>query len=219
MPAPAASPFLSRATRRSRGCRPRATSGPAGGRADRRSCAPASAAATRGPPSRRKSPHTTQVDDVPRLVRIVRRHHVFEGRVLEVFGRRRRNGRPHLIVILPDGSRLLIPTDWTEVVADAGLAGPVPGMAGQQRLLLLTVPDLLLTRALVDAVLRRSRAQEEEMDGAVGPELWRSQAAAGDGGLGDLDARQRQAVIALLARLIAKAAAAASGETDHDRIR
>ena len=34
-----------------------------------------------------------------------------------------------------------------------------------------------------------------------------------------LDARQRQAVIALLARLIAKAAAAASGETDHDRIR
>jgi predicted Fe-S protein YdhL (DUF1289 family) len=34
-----------------------------------------------------------------------------------------------------------------------------------------------------------------------------------------LDARQRKAVIALLARLIAKAAAAASKENDHDRIR
>ena len=34
-----------------------------------------------------------------------------------------------------------------------------------------------------------------------------------------LDARQREAVITLLARLIAKAAAAASEENGHDRIR
>jgi hypothetical protein len=34
-----------------------------------------------------------------------------------------------------------------------------------------------------------------------------------------LDARRREAVIALLARLIAKAAAAASGENGRDRIR
>ena len=34
-----------------------------------------------------------------------------------------------------------------------------------------------------------------------------------------LDARQREAVIALLARLIAKAAAAASEENGHDRNR
>jgi hypothetical protein len=34
-----------------------------------------------------------------------------------------------------------------------------------------------------------------------------------------LDARRREAVVALLARLIAKAAAAASGESGRDRIR
>jgi len=88
-------------------------------------------------------------------------------------------------VIVPDGSRLLIPTDWTEAAAEAEPATPAPGIAGQRRLLLLTVPDLLLTRALVDAVLRRSRVQgEEESDGAVEPEPRRSRAAAGDGGLG-----------------------------------
>ena len=84
------------------------------------------------------------------------------------------------------------------MVADAESAGPISGIASPQRLLLLTVPDLLLTCALVDAVLRRSRVQEEELDGAVA---------------------QREAVIALLARLIAKAAAAASEENGHDRIR
>ena len=56
--------------------------------------------------------------------------HAWEGRSLELMGWMRRHGRLELIVVLPDGSRLLVPAAWTDLkptpepsaVGDAGLA-------------------------------------------------------------------------------------------------
>ena len=84
----------------------------------------------------------------------------------------------------------------------------------------LALPDLLLTRTLVDALRRRSGAVEEETDRAVEPESRRPRAAPETTVWETLNEHQRQAVVTLLARLIAKAAVgAARQESDHDRER
>lgn len=46
---------------------------------------------------------------------VTRRRHPFEGRSLEVLGRMRRHGRVELLVVLPDGSKSLLPADWTDL--------------------------------------------------------------------------------------------------------
>jgi hypothetical protein len=84
-----------------------------------------------------------------------------------VFSRRRVGGEAQLVVVLPDGSRLLIPASWTapaEVAPDkADPVRPTPEAA----LPLLTLPDLLATRTLLDALLRRSAKQQEETNRAT----------------------------------------------------
>jgi hypothetical protein len=84
-------------------------------------------------------------------VRITRPRHPFEGKALAVFGRRHHQSKPHLILILPDGSRSLIPTEWTD------LDSSTPGVAAvpKQNPHLGFVADLLHTRAVVDALLHR----------------------------------------------------------------
>ena len=52
--------------------------------------------------------------EVPQFVRIVRPRHAFEGQDLEVFSHTTREGRLILILILPDGSRSMIPAAWTD---------------------------------------------------------------------------------------------------------
>ena len=51
-------------------------------------------------------------------MRIVRKRHPFCGRSLAVFGWMRRQGHLDLILVLPDGSRSLIPASWTDFGAD-----------------------------------------------------------------------------------------------------
>jgi hypothetical protein len=49
-------------------------------------------------------------------VTIVRQGHAFEGMTLEVMGQVHRDG-VRLLVILPDGSRSLIPIEWTDLAS------------------------------------------------------------------------------------------------------
>jgi hypothetical protein len=58
----------------------------------------------------------------------------------------RRRGQLELIVVLPDGSHLLLPAVWTDLRAPAG-DEPVAGT-------LASLEDLLAARRVVDGVLR-----------------------------------------------------------------
>src|SRR5271165_3348786 len=101
-------------------------------------------------PLSRKPPHTTHHRDLPERVTIVRPHHPFEGRSLEVLRVTQRHDRLQLVVIIPDGSKSLIPAEWTSFKA------AVDTRHGQQ--MIGSVDDLLRLRGLVDALQRRGVA-------------------------------------------------------------
>ncbi len=63
-----------------------------------------------------------------------------------------RQGRLHLVLILPDGSKSLIPVDWTDL---ASPAQPQQVRSAQTAATLGSLEDLLHARALVDALLSR----------------------------------------------------------------
>ena len=87
-----------------------------------------------------------------RSATIVRERHPFEGRSLAVMSAIKRRGTPVLLVVLPDGSRSLIPaswTDWAGTVDDSSS----PSEHRDSRLASLT--DLLHVRGIVDALLGR----------------------------------------------------------------
>jgi len=54
------------------------------------------------------------------VVTLTRRRHPFEGRSLQVLGSMRRHGAAELLVVLPDGSKRLIPAAWTDLERPAG---------------------------------------------------------------------------------------------------
>src|SRR5207244_1013152 len=57
-------------------------------------------------------------------VTLIRLRHPFAGRSLPVLGRMRRHGVVELLVVLPDGSKRLIPASWTDLDPAAdGAAG------------------------------------------------------------------------------------------------
>ena len=60
----------------------------------------------------------------------------------------RRRGRLELIVVLPDGSHLMLPAVWTDLRAPAG--EPVAGTLG-------SLEDLLAARRVLDGLLRAGR--------------------------------------------------------------
>ena len=57
------------------------------------------------------------------------RRHAWEGRSLELMGWMRRRGRLELIVVLPDGSHLMLPAAWTDLQG-AGRRAAVAGTLG-----------------------------------------------------------------------------------------
>src|SRR5262249_45712591 len=97
-----------------------------------------------------------------------------------------RGGRFQLLVVLPDGSRTLMPATWTDL-------GPptdrVLDSASARTPILAAVSQLLGARKIVDALLRRceaspseaSRRDEEEGEGEA-VELFRSAALPGRNG-------------------------------------
>ena len=96
---------------------------------------------------------------------MVRADHPLEGRWLEVIGCRRGCGALGLIVVVPDGSRRVIPAEWSDV------HGPrVPPRLGT----LGSLEDLLAARRVVDWVAARGRGRgERTVIGAVWRRIWR----------------------------------------------
>lgn len=68
--------------------------------------------------------------------------------MLEVFAKVRHQGKPHLMLVLPDGSRSYIPTDWTDWVPSVDGSAVDPALVA-------SAADLLRLRQRVDWLLRR----------------------------------------------------------------
>jgi hypothetical protein len=82
-----------------------------------------------------------------------------------------RRGRLYLILILPDGSKSLIPADWTDFFS---VIRPRQDLTVQATATLGCIEDLLHTRAITDALLDRlaaitREAAEEESHSAGKP--------------------------------------------------
>jgi hypothetical protein len=97
---------------------------------------------------RRNLRQTTHLQDLPRQVRVIRPHHALEGKVLEVFAKLRHKGKPHFLLVLPDGSRSYIPVAWTDFVA-------TPESPAFGSWTVASASDLLRLRQRVDCLLRR----------------------------------------------------------------
>ena len=96
---------------------------------------------------------------------IVRARHPFEGKSLTVLGTIHRHRRLHLLLILPDGSKSLIPADWTDLPS---LAQPQRALSAHTTATLGSLEDLFHARAVVDALLGRlARLESEEADPTV----------------------------------------------------
>ena len=86
---------------------------------------------------------------------ITRERHPFEGCALAVIGSIRRRGVLFVLACLPDGSRALIPAQWTDwVEGDCGGVHTCQEANGSRAL--GSVRDLLQLRHLVDALRGRS---------------------------------------------------------------
>lgn len=80
----------------------------------------------------------------------MRRRHAFEGRMLEILGWQHRRGELLLTLVLPDGTRSLIPASWTDLHETLDVRPET----------LATVEQLLRARLVVDALLRRAGVRE-----------------------------------------------------------
>jgi hypothetical protein len=84
-------------------------------------------------------------------VRVTRRHHALQGKLLEVFAKLRHKGKPHFLLVLPDGSRSYIPVAWTDFVSSTENPDPNHPMVA-------SAGDLLRLRQRVDCLLHRIHA-------------------------------------------------------------
>src|ERR1700719_4254608 len=104
--------------------------------------------------SRRTPPHTTHLRDFPRPVTILRERHPFEGRVLQALGATHRRGVALVLVVLPGGSRSLIPAGWTDLAA-MPVAEPAAATENGRQHSLARLVDFLHARTILDALLSR----------------------------------------------------------------
>ena len=98
-------------------------------------------------------------------MRIVRKRHPFFGKSLQVFGWMRRHGRLDLILVLPDGSRSLVPASWTDFGADAAV--PSHDVLG-------SLEDLQHLRVVTDGLVHRSRDATRDNEAAGHGEVVRA---------------------------------------------
>ena len=69
---------------------------------------------------------------LPGTTVITRVRHPLEGRELRVLGGMRRHGRLELLLVLPDGSKSLVPAAWTSAAnGTAARRRPVPRRWGR----------------------------------------------------------------------------------------
>ena len=99
----------------------------------------------------RTPPHTTHHRKFSGSATIRRQSHPLEGQALPIMGGMRRAGIQLLLLSLPDGSRCLVPADWTDWPEEAGGAST----PGAQETCLIFLADLLRVRMIADALLKR----------------------------------------------------------------
>ena len=103
--------------------------------------------------SPRKLRHTTHLEGFPSKVTIVRDHHPLRGQTLELFSWCHRQGNLYLTLVLPDGSRSLIPAAWTDLdkkfqTSCSADERPISATLG-------SLSHLLHARKVVDSLLRK----------------------------------------------------------------
>jgi hypothetical protein len=92
---------------------------------------------------------------------VTRRRHPLEGQSLRELGRMRRHGRLELLLVLPDGSKSLIPAAWTDLDRAAD-STDTDTDADAVVATLGSLADLLAACVVVaDLAERRQRAQEQ----------------------------------------------------------
>ena len=130
-----------------------------------------------------------------------------------------RQGQLHLLLVLPDGSRSWIPACWTDLKTDHDKALG----ATHPQALIASLSELLHTRTIVDALLRRRGASDEEVPHSGGEE-WkggatepaRTAAPTGNPAVWNaLDDKPKTAAIATLVRLIGQVVIDAHAEQEH----
>jgi hypothetical protein len=87
-------------------------------------------------------------------VTIIRERHAFEGQSLAVISSIRRRGVLLVLVVLPDGSRSLIPANWTDWSIEQAKRTPADD-AGDGSHDLGRLGDLLHLRKIIDALYAR----------------------------------------------------------------
>jgi len=122
---------------------------------------------------------------------ITRERHPFEGRSLSVIHSIRRRGIRLVLVILPNGTRSLIPVAWTDWIPEQspGAAKAIPHISND----LGRLDDLLRLRALIKAFLSRpsESAPHEGSSHAIPPCLSRA-----DGSAAESDGTNKPSVVA-----------------------
>src|SRR5258705_2902916 len=126
-----------------------------------------------GPWHRRKRPKTAQPRDIQDSRTISGERHAFEGQSLAVISSIRRRGVLLVLVVLPDGSRSLIPANWTDWNAEQARRTPADDAGGAHYLGRLG--DLLQLRKIIDALYDRpvESVQCKESSHATEPGLSR----------------------------------------------
>ena len=97
---------------------------------------------------------TTHHRDVPDSVTITRERHAFEGQSLAAISSVRRRGVLLVLVVLPDGSRSLIPAEWTDWSPEQADRTPADDV-GDGDHDLGRLGDLLHLRKVIDALSGR----------------------------------------------------------------
>jgi Family of unknown function (DUF5372) len=98
---------------------------------------------------------------LPEAVVITRPRHPLQGRELRVLGGMRRHGRLELLLVLPDGSKSLVPAAWTGAAAESSGADEDAGQAAAAATV-GRLGDLLAACALVSAISARNRDDREQ---------------------------------------------------------
>ena len=111
---------------------------------------------------------TTHLRDVPDQVTVIRKRHAFEGQTLAVISSIKRHGVLLVLVILPNGSRSLIPAAWTDWRnADASLSDDdIDDTSSLGKL-----SDLLQLGKVIDALLSRHVESAPHVESSHAAEL------------------------------------------------
>ena len=172
----------------------------------------------------RRNPRlTTGIEDFPSSVTVTRDRHPLQGCVLRVLGRMHRHGAVELLVVLPDGSKTLLPAVFTDAVAARRRGRRTVGSIEDLEQLAVVVESLLPPAvgagSAEDATGIPIKEDPGASDESVGVRPRRRGAGPPPAAMAapeDLPDRDREAAVAKLASLIARYHAAEGSADDHE---